>query len=67
MIASILRLFALRPLFSLALFGFPILLLVVVGLFAMVALKFLVFVVAPALLVLWLVRRIVRAGRGTAG
>ena len=47
MIASILRLFALRPLFTLAIFGFPLLLLVVVGLFTILALKLLVFVVLP--------------------
>lgn len=57
MIASILRLFALRPLFSLMIFGFPLLLLVAVGLFAIVAVKAIVFFVLPLLLVIWLVRR----------
>jgi len=62
MIASMLRLFALRPLFSLMIFGFPLLLLVAVGLFAIVAFKAIVFVVLPVLLVVWLVRRLSRPG-----
>lgn len=62
MIAAILRLFALRPLFSLMIFGFPLLLLVVVGLFTIVALKALFLFVLPVLLVVWLVRKLVRAG-----
>jgi hypothetical protein len=61
MIASILRLFALRPLFSLAIFGFPLLLLVVVGLVAIVAFKTLLFVVLPIVLLAWLARRIFRS------
>ncbi len=60
MIASILRLFALRPLFSIMIFGFPILLLVAVGLFAIVALKTLFLVVLPVVLVVWLVRKLMR-------
>ena len=60
MIASILRLFALRPLFSLMIFGFPLLLLVAVGLFAIVAFKTIVFVVLPVVLVVWLVRKLLR-------
>ena len=62
MIASILRLFALRPLFSLMIFGFPLLLLVAVGLFAIVAFKAIVFIVLPLLFVIWLVRRATGAG-----
>ena len=60
MIAALLRLFALRPLFSLAIFGVPVLVLIAVGLFAVVALKALVFVVLPIVLVAWLVRRLAR-------
>jgi len=60
MIASILRLFVLRPLFSIMIFGFPILLLVAVGLFAIVALKTLFLVVFPVVLVVWLVRKLMR-------
>ncbi len=60
MIAALLRLFALRPLFSLAIFGVPVLVLIAVGLFAVVALKALVFVVLPIVVVVWLVRRLLR-------
>lgn len=56
MIAALLRLFALRPLFTMAILGFPIILLIVVGLFAIYALKFLVFIVLPVVAVVWLVR-----------
>ena len=57
MIAALLRLFALRPLLTITIFGLPILLLVVVGLFTIVALKVLFFVVLPIALVVWLLRR----------
>jgi hypothetical protein len=65
MIAAILRLFVLRPLFSLMIFGFPLLLLVAVGLFTIVALKAIFFVVLPAVLVIWLLRRVMRAGESS--
>ena len=57
MIALLLRLFALRPFFSMAIFGFPILVLIAVGLVAIFAVKALVFVIIPAVIVLWLVRK----------
>jgi hypothetical protein len=60
MIAALLRLFALRPLLTMAILGFPIILLIVVGLFAIYALKFLVFIVLPVVAVVWLVRRLTR-------
>jgi hypothetical protein len=60
MIAALLRLFALRPLLTMAILGFPIILLIVVGLFAIFALKFLVFIVLPVALVVWLVRRVMK-------
>lgn len=60
MIAALLRLFALRPLLTMAILGFPIILLIVVGLFAIYALKFLVFIVLPVAAVVWLVRRLKR-------
>lgn len=56
MIPAFLRLFALRPLFTIAIFGFPLILLVAVGLVAIVALKVLVFVVLPIALIIWLLR-----------
>ncbi|HEX6536981.1 MAG TPA: hypothetical protein VF041_20515 [Gemmatimonadaceae bacterium] len=64
MIAAILRLFALRPLLTLAIFGIPLIILVAVGLFTILALKFIVFVVLPVALVVWLVRRLTRSGDG---
>lgn len=62
MIASLLRLFALRPFLTLALFGIPIIVLVAIGLATVLAFKFLVFVVLPVVLVVWLVRRLMRGG-----
>lgn len=61
MIASILRLFALRPLFSLMIFGFPLLLLAAVGLLAIMAFKTIFLVVLPVVLVVWLVRKLFRS------
>ncbi|HEU5478362.1 MAG TPA: hypothetical protein VFU90_00955 [Candidatus Tumulicola sp.] len=61
MIAAILRLLALRPLLGLAILGFPILLLVVVGLVTILAFKFLVFIVLPIVAVVWLVRMFKRS------
>lgn len=60
MIAALIRLFALRPLLTMAILGFPIILLIAVGLFAIYALKFLVFIVLPVAAVVWLVRRLKR-------
>jgi hypothetical protein len=62
MIAVILRLFALRPFLSLAIFGIPLVVLVVVGLFTILAIKFLIFVVLPVVLVVWLLRKVLRPG-----
>ena len=65
MIASLLRLFALRPLFSLMIMGIPLLLILAVGLFTILAFKFLVFVVLPVALVVWVIRRMRRSGGST--
>jgi hypothetical protein len=62
MIAAILRLFALRPFLTMAILGFPIILLIAVGLLAIYALKFVVFIVLPVLAVVWLVRRMRKEG-----
>lgn len=62
MLASILRLFALRPFLTMAIFGIPIIILVAVGLITIMALKFLVFVVLPIVLVVWLVRKVFGKG-----
>lgn len=64
MLAAILRLFALRPLLSLAIFGIPVIVLIIVGLFAIAIVKLLVFVVLPLLLLFWVLRRLFRHDRG---
>ncbi len=58
MLAAILRLFALRPFLTMAILGIPIVILIAVGLITIMALKFLVFVVLPIALVVWVVRRL---------
>jgi hypothetical protein len=58
MIGSILRLFALRPFLSLAILGIPVVILIAVGLLTIMALKFLVFVVAPIVLIIWVLRKL---------
>ncbi len=60
MIAAILRLIALRPLLSIVIFGFPLLLLAAIGLLTIAVVKFLVFVVLPIGVAIWLVRKLVR-------
>lgn len=66
MLVSLLRLFALRPLFTLAIFGIPIVLLVAVGLFTILALKLFIFIVLPVMLIVWLVRKLTRSGDAPA-
>ena len=65
MIPALLRLFALRPLFTVAILGFPLILLVIVGLLAIFAIKFLVLVILPLALIIWLLRTLFWTG-GTA-
>ncbi|HJU87776.1 MAG TPA: hypothetical protein VJ672_00190 [Gemmatimonadaceae bacterium] len=66
MLSALLRLFALRPLLTLTLFGIPILILVVVGLLTIWALKLFIFIVLPIGLIFFLVRRMNRGnGNGT--
>jgi hypothetical protein len=62
MLVALLRLFALRPLLSLAILGIPLLVLVAVGLFTILALKLLVFVVLPVVAIVWLFRKLSRSG-----
>ena len=57
MIAALLRLLALRPFLTLGIVGFPVLLLIAIGLVTIFALKALVFIVIPAAIVIWLVRK----------
>jgi type IV secretory pathway VirB3-like protein len=66
MIASLLRLLALRPLLTLAIFGFPLILLLAVGLITVVVFKLVIFVVLPVVAVVWLVRRLSRTGDSPA-
>jgi type IV secretory pathway VirB3-like protein len=58
MFASLLRLFALRPFLTMGILGVPVLLLIAVGLVTIWLLKFLLFVVLPIVLVVWLVRKL---------
>ena len=58
MLAALARLFMLRPLFTMAILGIPVLLLIAVGLFTIMAVKFLVFVVLPIALIIWVARKI---------
>ena len=66
MIAAILRLFSLRPFLTLALFGIPVFILIAIGLFTVMALKFLVFIVLPIVVVVWLLRKLFGGDRSTA-
>ena len=63
MMVALLRLLALRPLLSLAIFGIPMMVLVAVGLFTILALKLLVFVVLPIVGLVWLYKRMSRSRR----
>jgi type IV secretory pathway VirB3-like protein len=58
MLAALARLFVLRPFLTMAILGIPIIILVAVGLITIMALKFLVFVVLPIALVVWVLRRL---------
>ena len=67
MLSAILRFIALRPLFSLVILGFPVILLIAVGLLTIMALKFLIFVVLPIVLIIWVVRKVFKnSGPDTA-
>jgi hypothetical protein len=57
MLDALLRLFALRPVFTAAILGIPIVLLIAIGLFTVLTLKFLVFVALPIALIVWVLRR----------
>jgi hypothetical protein len=58
MLAAILRVIALRPLLTFAVLGIPVIILIAVGLFTIYALKFLVFVVLPIILIVWVFRKV---------
>ena len=58
MLASLFRLAALRPLLGAAIFGIPVLVLIAIGLFAVWLLKFLLYIVLPIAVVVWLVKKL---------
>jgi type IV secretory pathway VirB3-like protein len=58
MLGTFARLFALRPLLSFAILGVPVVGLVALGIFTLLALKLLFFVVLPVCLVVWLVKKV---------
>ena len=58
MLTSLSRLFALRPFYTTAIIGIPVILLIAIGIFTVVAVKFFIFIVLPIALVVWLFRRI---------
>ena len=66
MLLSLLRLFALRPLLTLAIFGIPIVVLVAVGLFTILALKLFFFIVLPIMVIVWVIRKLTRSGDAPA-
>ena len=66
MLTAFARLFALRPLLSMAILGVPVLTLVAIGFFALWAVKLLFFVVLPIVLVVWLVRKMTRSKGASA-
>lgn len=66
MLGSLVRLFVLRPFLTMAILGIPVVILIAVGLLTIMALKFLIFVVAPILLVIWVVRKVFGKDSGTA-
>ena len=65
MISALLRLFALRPFLTMAILGIPVIVLVMVGLITIWAFKFLVFIVLPIAIVVWLARRVLRPSHDT--
>ena len=62
MIASLIRLFALRPFLTMGILGFPVLLLIALGLLTIFVLKILLFVVLPVAVLVWIWRRMRRPG-----
>ena len=61
MIASLARLFSLRPFLTMAILGIPVIALIAIGLFAVIVAKFLFFVVLPIALVVWVLRIVFRS------
>jgi hypothetical protein len=57
MLSLLLRLFALRPILAGTLLGIPVLTLLLLGLATAVFLKVLLFLILPAIVIVWLIRR----------
>jgi hypothetical protein len=66
MIASLFRLFALRPLLGAAIMGIPVLLLIALGLAVVWLFKLFLYVVLPVSIAIWLFRRISRSSTSPA-
>lgn len=64
MLGSILRLVALRPLLSFAVLGIPVIILVAIGLVTIAALKFLLFIVLPIVVIIWVARKVFGGDNG---
>ena len=60
MLSAFAKLFALRPILSMAILGVPVMTLIVIGFFALWFLKILFFLVLPVALVIWLVRKVMK-------
>ena len=58
MFASLMRLVAVRPVLGTVILGFPVLLLIGIGLFSIFLFKLLVFVVLPIAIGVWLFRKL---------
>ena len=61
MLASLMRLVAVRPVLGTMVLGFPVLLLIGLGLLSIFLLKLVVFVVLPIALCVWLFRKLFRS------
>lgn len=66
MLTALARLFALRPFFTLAVLGIPVMVLIAVGLITIWALKILVFIVLPIILLVWVLRKLFGNGDTTS-
>ncbi|HEY0994709.1 MAG TPA: hypothetical protein VGD77_01840 [Gemmatimonadaceae bacterium] len=61
MLASLMRLVAVRPVLGTMILGFPVLLLIGLGLLSIFLFKLVVFVVLPIALCVWLFRKLSRS------
>jgi hypothetical protein len=66
MIASLLRLVALRPILGMAILGIPVITLILLGIAFVFIAKLFVFVVLPIAIVVWLYRKLTRSRSSSA-